>query len=498
MSGWTDAHCHLQDHFLDRTNDDVPDKIVTTLQRASAAGVERVIVVGTDVDTSKEALAIAEGPSPVELFATVGLHPHDADEDLAPVAALARQGSPRLVGIGECGLDYFYEHSPRSRQREAFAAQVGLAHELDLALVVHARDAFDDLIEILRSEGVPARTVIHCFTGTPRDAESCLALGRDVSISGIVTFKNADALREAACLVPLARLHVETDSPFLAPVPFAARRMSQRWSPLLARSVAELRGEDLGELRDATCAQLRTALPVGGPFGLNRQSFKGFVAVLPPAAPSPSVVAGIAQIPDVLAEDGYLSTTQRRALSAPAFTASDWRSVGHLWVVLAPGPVGAATHAAVHMPDLVGRSRAQVFRTMHDDGLYFVTRGPGSADENWIAVAAQSPRPGMRIAWHGEATLSVTTRAPRGPRRVPRLVGAKSPPPSSPPCGGLNSSLRPSDQGVRTESGSWRSPSRRPPGTSVAWHDEITVRVEHPTASTAEEDETRSRRRRLS
>ena len=157
----------------------------------------------------------------VEIYATVGLHPHDAKEDLAPVAALARSGHPRLVGIGECGLDYFYEHSPKAQQRQAFAAQIALALELDLALVVHARDAFDDLFDVFASEGVPPRTVIHCFTGGPDEAVGCLERGCDISISGIVTFKNAEALREAARLVPLDRLHVETDSPFLAPVPLS-------------------------------------------------------------------------------------------------------------------------------------------------------------------------------------------------------------------------------------------------------------------------------------
>jgi TatD DNase family protein len=264
VSGWTDAHCHLQGHFLDRTEDDVPDKVASTLERASAAGVERVIVVGTDAASSEEALAIAEGPSPVELFATVGLHPHDAVEDLAPVAALARKGHPRLVAIGECGLDYYYEHSPRSRQREAFAAQVGLAHELDLALMIHARDAFDDLTDVLRSEGVPARTVIHCFTGTPADAENCLALGADVSISGIVTFKNAEALRDAARLVPLSRLHVETDSPFLAPVPFRGKTNEPAMVAAVGAFLAELRGEDLDELRDATSANSARLFALAG------------------------------------------------------------------------------------------------------------------------------------------------------------------------------------------------------------------------------------------
>jgi TatD DNase family protein len=251
MSGWTDSHCHLQDEFLDGTAD-AHDEVVATLERAYAAGVDRVIVVGTGAESSAEALTLSELAGPVEIFATVGLHPHDAKDDLNPIADLARSGNPRLVGIGECGLDYFYEHSPREAQRRTFAAQIALAQELNLALVVHARDAFDDLFAIFASEGVPARTVIHCFTGTPDDAEGCLAIGCDISVSGIVTFKNADLLREAARLVPLDRLHVETDSPFLAPVPHRGKKNEPAFGALVGNFVAELRGEDPTALREAT------------------------------------------------------------------------------------------------------------------------------------------------------------------------------------------------------------------------------------------------------
>jgi TatD DNase family protein len=252
VSGWADAHCHLQDQFA---TDGGPsgDEVAATLERARDAGVARAVVIGTDQATSRAALALA-GPGPVELFATVGLHPHEAASDLGPVADLARAGHPRLVGIGECGLDYYYEHSPRDRQLTAFAAQVRLAHELDLALVIHARDAFDDLLGVLGDEGTPARTVVHCFTGTPREAEDCLDAGCDISISGIVTFKNADALREAARLVPLERLHVETDSPFLAPVPHRGRRNEPAFVSVVGEFVAHLRGEDVGVVRDATAA----------------------------------------------------------------------------------------------------------------------------------------------------------------------------------------------------------------------------------------------------
>ena len=250
MSGWTDAHCHLQDTFFDEG----APQLDAVLARARAAGVDRVVVVGTDATTSAGALEVAATTDALEAYATVGLHPHQATEDLAPVAVLARSGASRLVGIGECGLDYYYEHSPRPDQRRAFAAQVALAHELDLALVVHARDAFDDLFSVFASEGVPTRTVIHCFTGTPAEAEACLERGCDVSISGIVTFKNADALREAARRVPLDRLHVETDSPFLAPVPHRGRPNEPAHVAVVGEYLAALRGEDPATLREATAA----------------------------------------------------------------------------------------------------------------------------------------------------------------------------------------------------------------------------------------------------
>jgi TatD DNase family protein len=253
VSLWTDAHCHLQDEFFDNAPD-AHAQVLATLERAREAGVDRLVVVGTGAKSSADALELTSLSGEVEIYATVGLHPHDAKEDLTPVQNLARAGHPRLVGIGECGLDYFYEHSPRAQQRQAFADQIALAIELDLALVVHARDAFDDLFDLFESEGVPPRTVIHCFTGTPEDALGCLERGCDISISGIVTFKNADALREAARLVPLERLHVETDSPFLAPVPYRGRKNEPSYVAVVGEYVAALREEDPNVLREATAA----------------------------------------------------------------------------------------------------------------------------------------------------------------------------------------------------------------------------------------------------
>jgi TatD DNase family protein len=252
VSHWTDAHCHLQEQFLG--DEETTAKLLDTLSRTFEGGVDRVVVIGTDATTSAQALEITAVEGPVDIYATVGLHPHDARQDIEPVLALARRGHPKLVGIGECGLDYYYEHSPRTDQRRAFATQIALAHELDLALVIHARDAFDDLFEVLNSEGVPERTVVHCFTGTTEDAQACLALGCDISISGVVTFKNAELLRDAVRSVPLDRLHVETDSPFLAPVPYRGKANEPTYVTVVGEFVAELRGESFVEVREATRA----------------------------------------------------------------------------------------------------------------------------------------------------------------------------------------------------------------------------------------------------
>ena len=191
--------------------------------------------------------------SPVELFATVGPAPHEAVSDLAPIAELAAEATPASWASASAVWTTLRAFAAE-RQLEVFAAQVRLAHELDLALVIHARDAFDDLLGVLRAEGTPPRTVVHCFTGTPEDAENCLAAGCDISVSGIVTFKNAESLREAVRRVPLERLHVETDSPFLAPVPHRGRPNEPAYVAVVGEFVAALRGEDVATLREATSA----------------------------------------------------------------------------------------------------------------------------------------------------------------------------------------------------------------------------------------------------
>jgi TatD DNase family protein len=159
-----------------------------------------------------------------------------------------------VVAVGECGLDYHYDHSPRPVQRAMFAAQVALAHEHDLPLVVHTREAWRDTFDILDAEGVPERTVFHCFTGGPEEAGACLARGGHLSFSGIVTFPSAGDVRSAAAMCPLDRALVETDSPYLAPVPHRGRPNRPALVPLVGAAVAEAMGADVDAVAEATWA----------------------------------------------------------------------------------------------------------------------------------------------------------------------------------------------------------------------------------------------------
>jgi TatD DNase family protein len=263
--GWFDSHCHVQEHYEPAAGD--------ALARARSAGVTGVVCVGTDAVTSAEAVALARsaragelaGDVP-EIWATAGLHPHEASQGTSDVARFVADtleaADGALVAIGECGLDYFYEHSPRPAQRQAFAEQIGMAQRHGLTLVIHARDAWDDLFSVLASEGVPERTILHCFTGGPDEAERCLAAGLFVSFSGIVTFKNADALRAAALLCPSDRLLVETDSPFLAPVPHRGTTNEPGFVSLVGAAVAKIRGVEPAELARSSAAAARRAFAI--------------------------------------------------------------------------------------------------------------------------------------------------------------------------------------------------------------------------------------------
>jgi TatD DNase family protein len=273
---WFDSHCHLQDEF-DPAPGDGPvephaDRLAATIARAAEAGVTRMVCIGTGGASSAEAVALARslrrpgGPAAAEgvsMWATVGLHPHDAKYGVDTLDAVLTAefgvADPVVVGIGECGLDYHYDHSPRPVQREAFALQVELARRHDLALVVHTREAWDDTFDVLSAVGVPERTIIHCFTGGPEEARRCLDLGASLSFSGVVTFKNAQEVRDAAVLCPPDRLMVETDSPFLAPVPHRGSTNEPARVPLVGAAIAHVTGRDVGDVALETTDNARRA-----------------------------------------------------------------------------------------------------------------------------------------------------------------------------------------------------------------------------------------------
>lgn len=234
---WFDQHCHLPDSGAANVVDD-----------ARAAGVIGMVDVGCDVAGSR--LAISRARSLSGVWATAGVHPHEASGGIEGLEALLT--SAEVVAVGECGLDYHYLHSPEVAQREVFATQVGLAHRHGLALVVHTRDAWSDTYAILEAEGVPERTVIHCFSGGPDEARRCLDLGASLSFSGIVTFASASEVQAAAVLCPDDRLLVETDSPYLAPVPHRGRPNRPALVGVVGSRLAELRGVGPGSIAALT------------------------------------------------------------------------------------------------------------------------------------------------------------------------------------------------------------------------------------------------------
>ena len=237
---WTDSHCHL----------DWDGVGSPAIDEARDAGVTRIVTVGTDSNTSAAAVATATAHDGV--WATVGLHPHDASDGVATIRPLLDDPDPVVVAVGECGLDYYYDHSPRDVQRSAFAEQIDLASSLGLALVVHTRDAWDDTFDILKSVEVPERWVLHCFTGGPDELRRGVELGAMVSFSGIVTFKNAGDVRSAVAVCPGDRLLVETDSPFLAPVPYRGKTNRPALVPVVGAAVAEVRGVPVEAVEEAT------------------------------------------------------------------------------------------------------------------------------------------------------------------------------------------------------------------------------------------------------
>ncbi|HEY2071655.1 MAG TPA: TatD family hydrolase [Rhizomicrobium sp.] len=242
-----DSHCHL----------DFPEfapELDAVVERARAAGVGTCVSIGTTLERFPNVLAIAERFA--DVWCSVGIHPHEAEAELLSDAAplIERAQHPRVVGIGETGLDFYYNHSPREPQIANFRAHIEAARETGLPLIVHTRDADDDTIAVLRDEmGKGAFTgLIHCFTGTRRLAEASLALGFSISVSGIATFKKSDELRAVLKDVPLERLLVETDSPYLAPMPHRGKRNEPSFVVNTAAMLAGLKDVSADELARVT------------------------------------------------------------------------------------------------------------------------------------------------------------------------------------------------------------------------------------------------------
>lgn len=249
---FTDSHCHL-------TMSDG----AAALERARAGGVRGFVVPATKLDDAPHVVALAQQHH--DVWAAVGFHPHEAkdcdDAAFAEIERLARE--PRVVAIGEMGLDYHYMHSPRETQREVFMRHVALARELDLPLIIHNRESTDDLLDLVRSEEMRgSRGILHSYTENAAVATELVALGYYISFSGIVTFKSADMLRGAAAVVPHDRTLIETDTPFLAPVPHRGKENEPAFVVRVAEMLASVWRVPLDEVARATTANFERIFSV--------------------------------------------------------------------------------------------------------------------------------------------------------------------------------------------------------------------------------------------
>lgn len=247
-----DSHCHL-DYYK-------PDELPEVLRRAAAGGVGGMVTIGTTLEQSRGLLAIVEGRP--NLWCTVGVHPHHAAEAPIPVpetiAALTHH--PKVIGVGESGLDYFYDRAPRDMQQHNFRAHIRAARQAGVPLAIHARDADGDIAAILRDEhdtGGDFAFLLHCFSSSRALAETAVALGGYVSFSGILTFPKSSELRDIARDLPADRLLVETDAPYLAPVPFRGKRNEPAYVVHTAAVLAKVRGLEPAALADLTAQNFR-------------------------------------------------------------------------------------------------------------------------------------------------------------------------------------------------------------------------------------------------
>jgi TatD DNase family protein len=261
---WLDSHCHMA---ADRFDEDR----AAVLERAFAGGVDSLISIGSGYGIRGNAEAIRIAESDPRIFAAVGVHPHEASalDDAARASIRQWLDHERVIAVGECGLDYHYMNSPRETQRAVFAEQIALARELALPVSIHVRsdesDAYDDLLEIWVAEGGRRlEGVLHCYTGTLDFAQRALDEGLLVSFSGIVTFKGSHELREVARQIPLDRLMVETDAPFLAPQGHRGRRNEPLWVSVVGETLAALHGCTAEQLAECTTRNARTLFRLPG------------------------------------------------------------------------------------------------------------------------------------------------------------------------------------------------------------------------------------------
>lgn len=249
-----DSHCHLDHEQFDADRDAV-------IERAFAAGVERMVAIGTGNGPPDLEAGLRIADRYPAFYATVGVHPHDAAKATAETFQLlgGLMAHPKVIALGEIGLDYHYDFSPREAQRAAFIEQMSIAREAAKPIVIHTREAWDDTLALLREHWAPAGLggVMHCFSGGPAEAQQALDLGFCLSFGGIVTFPKAVELQEAARQVPADRILVETDAPYLAPVPKRGKRNEPAYVLETARKLAELRGETLESIAAATTANFR-------------------------------------------------------------------------------------------------------------------------------------------------------------------------------------------------------------------------------------------------
>jgi len=252
-----DTHAHLEMEAFDSDRDEV-------LKRAAEAGLAAIVTVGTTLTDCQKAVALARRYPPV--YAAVGIHPHEVKGIDAgtydALRLLARQD--KVVAIGEVGLDFFYDLSPRGVQLRRFAEQLDLAEELDMPVIIHDREAHAETLRILRPRKGRLRGVLHCFSGDQAMARECLEMGFHLSVAGPVTYRKADQLREVAREIPLERLLIETDAPYLAPQPHRGKRNEPAYVVETAGCLAEILRLPVGELKRLTAANARLLFGIGG------------------------------------------------------------------------------------------------------------------------------------------------------------------------------------------------------------------------------------------